>query len=214
MKEQFEKNQKIKVIAMGILSIILIVSSITLFYLDKNNDSNKPKNDSLKTSSTTPKKDDNKYVDAISVDIPNYNIPNEDYPAYFAPEFTIYEGNLYADIESDNETTKVLLEDTITINNKKCYLIKKGIKEVFVVKNGKSPIYLTFAINDDGDLFYIDNISKFIPKSKSDVFKVTKISELKNVVEVKYRENASISEAYAIDSKGIEHNLSDIIAKL
>lgn len=155
MKEQFEKNHKIKVIVVGIFLTIIMVLSITLFFINKNTEIDKPKSSNTKntsstTSSTTPRKDDTEYVDTISIDIPNYQ---KDDNKYITSGFTIYKNNLYADIVSAE-----LLEEykgkTTTINNNEEYLIQKDIINIFRVTKNKGDYYYLFAISAEGNLYY------------------------------------------------------------
>ncbi len=204
MKEQFEKNNKIKIIAMGLLSIIIIGATISLFYVNKKTDDNKPKTKNPITSTTIPKESDKDYVDAISIDIPDYDKTDD---KYITSGFTIYKDNLYADIVSEN-LLKEFKDKTITINNGEGYLIQKDIAKVFRVTKDKGEYYYIFAINSKGELFYINNLVN----SESKKFKVTKVSELKNIKDVVVKETYPMS-AIAIDNKNKEHNLDDIIDK-
>ncbi len=209
MKEQFEKNHKIKVIVMGIASLVIIGLSVTLFYVNKNTETDKPKSNNAKNtsstmSSTTPKKDDTEYVDTINMDIPDYKKEDN---KYITSGFTIYNNNLYADIVSD-ELLEEYKNKTTTINNGEAYLIQKNITNIFRVTKDKGEYYYLFAVNDKGDLYYINNLVK----STSSKFKVTKITELKNIKEVLVKETMPMS-AVAIDKDNKEHDLKDIIEK-
>ena len=204
MKEQFEKNNKIKIIAMALLSIIIIGATISLFYVNKKTDDNKPKAKNPITSTTIPKESDKDYVDAISIDIPDYDKTDD---KYITSGFTIYKDNLYANIVSEN-LLKEFKDKTITINNGEGYLIQKDITQVFRVTKDKGEYYYIFAINSKGELFYINNLVN----SESKKFKVTKVSELKNIKDVVVKETYPMS-AVAIDNKNKEHNLDDIIDK-
>lgn len=206
MKEQFEKNHKIKVIVMGIASLVIIGLSVTLFYVNKNTDIPKSnnKNTSSTTSSTAPKKDDTEYVDTINIDIPDYKKEDN---KYITSGFTIYEGNLYADIVSE-ELLEEYKNKTTTINNGECYLIQKEITNIFRVTKGEGEYYYLFAINDKGDLYYINNLVN----STSDKFKVTKVTELKNIKEVLVKETKPMN-AIAIDKDNKEHDINALIDK-
>lgn len=208
MKEQFDKNQKIKVIAMGIASIIIIGLSASLFFVNRDNINDKIKDKDTKTSSnissTTPKKDDTEYVDTINMDIPDYKKEDN---KYITSGFTIYENNLYADIVSD-ELLEEYKNKTTKINNGEGYLIQKDITNIFRVTKGEGEYNYLFAINDKGDLYYINNLVN----STSSKFKVTKITELKDIKEVSVKETMPMN-AVAIDKDNKEHDLNDIIDK-
>lgn len=209
MKEQFEKNHKIKVIAMGIASLVIIGLSVTLFYVNKNNETDKPKSNNTKntsstTSSTTPKKDDTNYVEAISVDNNDY-FESECGVSYYVPELIVYEDALYAGIDDKNDLTKNL--ETIKINNGKGFKLIDNIREAYFVEEGNCGYHFAFASGKDGNFYYINNYKD----SKSKMLEVTLIKELKNIKTVESREGEESIDAYAIDEKGKEYNLSKII---
>lgn len=210
MKEQFEKNHKIKVITMGILSTIIIALSVTLFFVNKNVENDKPKsnntNNTSSTSSTTPKKDDTEYVEAISVDNNDY-FESKCNVTYYIPELIVYEDTLYAGIDEKNELTKKL--ETIKINNRKGYKLIDNIREAYFVEKGQCGYHFAFASGKDGKFYYINNYKD----SKSSMLEVTLVKELSDIKKVESREEKKSIEAYAIDSKNKEYNLSDIIAK-
>lgn len=209
MKEQFEKNQKIKIIAMSILSIIIIALSISLFYVNRNGENDKTKtnnNKSTTTSSTTPKKDATNYVEAISVDNNDY-FESQCGVAYYIPELIVYEDTLYAGIDEKNDLTKKL--ETIKINNKKGYKLIDNIREAYFVEEGQCGYQYAFASGKDGKFYYINNYRD----SKSKMLEVTLIKELSNIKTVESREGEDSIDAYAIDEKGKEHSLIDIIEK-
>lgn len=205
MKEQMEKDQKIKIMVMSISLVIIMGLSISLFFGNKNTDKPKSNNSSSTTSSTTTKKDDNNYVDATSIDIPKYENNRK---VYLTSGFTIYENNLYADIVDNNDYLKEFKDKTIDINNGKGYLIQKNITKIFVTTKGKGKYYYLLAINDKGELYYINNLVE----SKSKKFEVTKISKLKNIKDVYTREIMPM-EAVAVNDKNQEFSLNDIIDK-
>ncbi len=209
MKEQFEKNHKVKVIVMGIASAVIITLSITLFYVNRNTGINKPKSDNSKTSminSTTPKKDDTEYVKAISIDNNDYFESNCGV-SYYVPELIIYDDILYAGIDENNELTKKL--ETIKINNRKGHKILGNVKDAYFVENGTCGYHFAFASDKDGKFYYINNYQK----SKSKMLEVTLVTELSNIKTVESRESDESINAYAIDEKGKEYELGDIIDK-
>lgn len=209
MKEQLEKNQKIKIIAMSILSILIIGLTISLFYVNRNSENDKTKtnnNKSTTTSSTTPKKDATNYVEAISVDNNDY-FESQCGVAYYIPELIVYEDTLYAGIDEKNDLTKKL--ETIKINNKKGYKLIDNIREAYFVEEGQCGYQYAFASGKDGKFYYINNYRD----SKSKMLEVTLIKELSNIKTVESREGEDSIDAYAIDEKGKEHSLIDIIEK-
>lgn len=210
MKEQFDKNHKIKVIAMGLASIIIIGLSASLFFINRDNLNDKIKDKDTKTSSnissTTPKKDDTEYVEAISVDNNDY-FESECDVAYYVPELIVYEETLYAGLDEKNDLTKNL--ETIKINNRKGYKLVDNIREAYFVEEGQCGYHYAFASGKDGKFYYINNYKD----SKSKMLEVTLIKELKNIKTVESREGEESIEAYAIDEKGKEYNLYEIIEK-
>lgn len=209
MKEQFEKNQKIKVIAMSVASILIIALSISLFFINKTSDTDtdKPNN---KGTTTTAKKDETNYVKAISIDNADYGLNNNSKAEYYIPGFIIYENNLYADLGSSNLVDDIR-EDSIKINNADAYLLKEGITKAFIVEQGSKGYHYAFAIDSDGNLFYINHFAS----SKLKMLEVIEVTELKNIADVEAAEGKGKNavDAYAIDTKGEEHNLDEIISK-
>ena len=208
MKEQFEKNNKIKIIAMALLSIIIIGATISLFYVNKNQEINKlkEKNTSSTTSSTTPKKDPNSNVEAISIENTDY-YESDCGVAYYIPEFIIYEDVLYAGIDEKSDLTKNL--KTIDINNRKGYKLIDNVENAFFVEEGQCGFQFAFASGKDGKFYYINNYRL----SKSKILEVLEIKELKNIKEVESLEEDDAICAYAKDKNGKEYRLDDIIDK-
>lgn len=210
MKEQFEKNQKIKVIIIGVASTIIIILTISLYFVKGSNYNDKVKSNLDKRTTTTAKKDETNYVDAITVSNADYGLNNNSKAEYYVPGFIIYEDNLYADLGS-SALVDDIREKSIKINNADAYLLKEGLTKAFIVEQGSKGYHYAFAINAEGQLFYINHFAS----SKLKMLEVIEIPELKNITDVQSAEGRGKNavDAYAIDANGEEHNLSDIIDK-
>lgn len=204
-------------IILSIIGIIVAPGFVAKYKKNENSDLNRLPNTTtkarttIKTNSTTtkPVEDPNKYVEAISVDNPDYGINNKSGLDYYTREFILYNGDLYAEIDPKNEYTKELIEKTIKINNKNGYLIKEKIKNVFVVESGNKGYHYAFATGTNGEFYYINNIKD----SKSRRFEMKLVNGFINIVDVISRSTDGEKLAIAINDKDTYFSLVDSIDK-
>lgn len=223
-----EKKKNIVLVLLFIIIAVMacfgVKMSKEIFDLKQNNqqNDNNGKRNILNNQNNQSLNNNSKVNDGDTINDPdariikNVGYNNIDGWKYFFEELIISNNSLYAVLDDSNEFTKDLLNKTVNLNNRKAYYLLNNVKYAYIYPYGQGGAYFTYALTNDGNLYYIHNIK--YDNDKYNTLELSKIDGLNNIITVESKNTGYGSEIIAINNIGneflLEYDNYNIIEKI
>ncbi len=177
-----EGNNNNKVLYVIITILVLIVAGLLVYifvFKDKKEDTKDDKTTTTTTTQATSTLTEKSFVvEDITGATPDYKNVN-----YYANNFYLIDGKLYAVPSAKNNLT--LTQESIDKDGKKAYLLKDNVKDLLLLKQYEEPKNTdVIVLTNDGKTYYLMNNPKNVGTTHFGTYKGLELIEISNATNV------------------------------